>query len=237
MRPGKKALDAIRGQVTGTLRPGEDIVAAGPAGCLGTAVLVRERREELGKHFSAGFLRDAEEIPGKFGIPRCAPEEMGEHAGAGLVYTDTFLSESGGRETALWHLGKRLNCTACIPVGKGGFLAALWKLAEASGTGLIVDYRKVPVRQETIEICEIFHLNPYRLQGQGGILFGMAGAESLVWELRKSGVSAAVIGQATDGAARLLYSGGQARYLERPAKEEREMDPILERTGEKLWVF
>ena len=38
------------------------------------------------------------------------------------------------------------------PMGEGGFLSGLWKVAEVSGTGLVADFRKVPVRQETVEL-------------------------------------------------------------------------------------
>jgi hydrogenase expression/formation protein HypE len=36
-------------------------------------------------------------------------------------------------------------------------------MAEASGVGLEIDLKKIPVRQETIEICEFFGINPYEL--------------------------------------------------------------------------
>ena len=46
-------------------------------------------------------------------------------------------------------------------MSQGGVYAALWDMAEASGTGLLVDFRAIAVRQEIIEICEIFDINPY----------------------------------------------------------------------------
>ena len=39
-------------------------------------------------------------------------------------------------------------------------------------------------------------------------------------QLRREGIMAAVIGQTDSGNDRLLYSGGNARYLERPAEDE-----------------
>ncbi len=59
-------------------------------------------------------------------------------------------------------------------MGEGGFLSALWKMAEASEVGLEADFRKVPIRQETIEVCEIFALNPYKLQADGAVLIESA---------------------------------------------------------------
>ena len=84
-------------------------------------------------------------------------------------------------------------------MGEGGFLSALWKMAEASEVGLEADFRKVPIRQETIEVCEIFDLNPYKLQADGAVLIGIRGGEALVQRLRNEGFMAEVIGQTKPG--------------------------------------
>ena len=73
-------------------------------------------------------------------------------------------------------------------MGEGGFLAALWKIAEASGVGLSADIRSVPIRQETIEICEIFDVNPYKLLSGGSILLGIRGGDAFVQQLRREGI-------------------------------------------------
>mgnify|MGYP001018639263 FL=1 len=88
---------------------------------------------------------------------------------------------------------------ALYAMGEGGFLSALWKLAEASEVGLEADFRKVPIRQETIEVCEIFDLNPYKLQADGAVLIGICGGEALVQRLRNEGFMAEVIGQTKPG--------------------------------------
>ena len=79
-------------------------------------------------------------------------------------------------------------------------------MAEASEVGLEADFRKVPIRQETIEVCEIFDLNPYKLQANGAVLIGIRGGEALVQRLRNEGFMAEVIGQTNSGNDRLLYS-------------------------------
>ena len=99
-------------------------------------------------------------------------------------------------------------------------LSALWKMAEASQVGLEMDFSKVPIRQETIEICEIFDINPYKLNSEGAVLIGIPAGEALVQELRRMGMMAAVIGQTNAGNDRMLYYNGNGRYLERPAKDE-----------------
>ena len=59
-------------------------------------------------------------------------------------------------------MAEEAGASARYLMGEGGFLSALWKMAEASGAGLSADLRSVPIRQETIEICEIFDVNPYK---------------------------------------------------------------------------
>ena len=81
-------------------------------------------------------------------------------------------------------------------------------------------FPKVPIRQETIEICEIFDINPYKLNSEGAVLIGIPAGEALVQELRRMGMMAAVIGQTNAGNDRMLYYNGNGRYLERPAKDE-----------------
>ena len=45
-------------------------------------------------------------------------------------------------------------------VKEGGIFTALWDLAREDGVGLTVYLKNIPVRQETIEICEVLDLNP-----------------------------------------------------------------------------
>ena len=68
----------------------------------------------------------------------------------------------------------------------------------------------MPIRQETIEICEILDVNPYKLLSGGSILMGIHGGDAFVQQLRREGIMAAVIGQTDSGNNRLLYSGGNA---------------------------
>ena len=64
-------------------------------------------------------------------------------------------------------------------------------------------FSKVPIRQETIEICEIFDINPYKLNSEGAVLIGIPAGEALVQELRRMGMMAAVIGQTNAGNDRI----------------------------------
>lgn len=139
-------------------------------------------------------------------------------------FSEGFLREAENLRT-LYGTADEINvkeagAIAFYAMGEGGFLSALWKMAEASQVGLEMDFSKVPIRQETIEICEIFDINPYKLNSEGAVLIGIPAGEALVQELRRMGMMAAVIGQTNAGNDRMLYYNGNGRYLERPAKDE-----------------
>ena len=191
MKLGKEAMEALQAEIHGRLAPGNELVVAGAIGLEGTALIVRQEYARLRKHFSESFLRECQE-----------------------------LWHGSSESDSVWETAREAGATALYEMNEGGFLCALWKMAEASQVGLEMDFGKVPIRQETIEICEIFDLNPYRLISGGALLIGVPAGEGLVHKLHRMGIMAAVIGQADAGNDRLLYYNGNARYLDRPAKDE-----------------
>ena len=105
-------------------------------------------------------------------------------------------------------------------IGEGGILAALWDMAEGAGIGLSVEMKKMTVRQETIEVCEVFHLNPYQLTSTGAVLMVTPKGEELKERLKREGIPAEIIGHTTEGNERIIWGGGEKRFLDRPAPDE-----------------
>lgn len=196
MKLGPKAIETLQSEITGELHPEDELVVAGAVALSGTAEAAREKYGELGAFFSEGFLHDACRLKQVYGVGEI-PEE-----------------------SRAWKMASEAGASAIYAMGEGGALSALWKMAEASQVGLTADLRKIPIRQETIEICERYDLNPYKLLSEGAILIGIPQGEALVQEYLRMGLPAAVIGQTNSGNARLLYSGDNARYLERPKEDE-----------------
>ena len=198
MKLGKAALEALQAQVTGRLLPGDDIIVAGPIALSETVRLAQKEHTCLRTYFSRGFLYDAENLLRDYGIDM--PVE----------------------ESQIWQEAQKAGAHALYAMKDGGFLSALWIMAEASGTGLTADLRKVPIRQETIEICERFDLDPYRLASEGSLLIGISSGEDLIQSLGRLGIEAVIIGRVNTSNDRLLYSGENARYLERPRQKRQE---------------
>ena len=105
-------------------------------------------------------------------------------------------------------------------VTEGGIFGAFWEMAEASGIGLEIDLKQIPVRQESIEICEFFGLNPYELISSGSMLIAAPDGYQMVRELKKAGIPAVVVGKATAGNDRILINGEERRFLEPPKQDE-----------------
>lgn len=105
-------------------------------------------------------------------------------------------------------------------VSRGGIFGALWEMAQKAGVGLAVDLRKIPVRQETVEICEFFELNPYELLSGGCLIMTADNGEALAAALAAADIPAAVIGRTTDGNDRVILNEGEKRFLDKPKTDQ-----------------
>lgn len=170
--------------------PGQDIVLTKWIGLEGTAILARHNRERLRERYPAHLVEEA----------------------AGF---DRYLSIIPEAASAV-KSGVRVMHDA----SEGGILASLWELAESSGVGLTIDLRKIPIRQETVEVCELCEVNPYVLASSGCLVLVADRGEDLVRQLGREGIPAAVIGCVTDSHDRLIYNADEKRYLDKPAQDE-----------------
>ena len=69
------------------------------------------------------------------------------------------------------------------PAGEGGILTAIWNLTGAYETGVEFYLRQIPIRQETVEVCERLELNPYRLYSQGCVLLTADNGEIKIYNV------------------------------------------------------
>lgn len=107
------------------------------------------------------------------------------------------------------------------PLGEGGILKALWEIADQAGLGLSAELRKLPIRQETVEITELFDLDPYRMDSKGAVLIGTFHGMELTEELKRAGIPATVIGRVSKGPERILYQSGN-QTIHRKTSKNRE---------------
>ena len=105
-------------------------------------------------------------------------------------------------------------------ISQGGVFAALWELCEAAGCGMDVDLKKIPIKQETVEIVNHLAINPYQLISGGSLLMITKDGEGLLREFEKQGVFAEVIGNVAAGNGRIIRNEDEVRYLDKPQADE-----------------
>ena len=119
---------------------------------------------------------------------------------------------------------------ACVmhDASEGGIYAALWELAESSGIGLSIDLKKLPIRQETVEVCEFCGVNPYTLMSGGCLLMTTEDGLGLVKALETANINAAIIGKITDNKDKIIRNEDEVRFLDRPKTDEIYKDILFE---------
>jgi len=174
---------------TGGAKPGQEIVMTKWAGLEGTAIIATEKEQELLTKYTPSFIEGAKS----------------------MIDDISVLPES--------RIAKEFGVTSMHDVTEGGIFGALWEIGSASNVGLEVDLKKITLKQETVEICEFYDLNPYMLISSGCMLIVTDRANQLVDKLHEAGIKAAVIGHITEGNDRIIKNGEERRYLE-PSKSD-----------------
>lgn len=158
-------------------------------------------------------------LSGTAKIAAAKEQELTQRLPVHLIETAKTFQELTSIEQEL-KIAKAYGTGAVFPVSEGGILSALWSFADASGVGLDIELRSISVRQETIEICEFYRLNPYLLWSEGAVLMADFNAYALARELERAGIRANVIGTANAGNDRILWNEGEKGFLNRPQKDE-----------------
>lgn len=103
---------------------------------------------------------------------------------------------------------------------EGGIFAGLWEMAEGAGVGLTIDMKKLPLRQETVEVCEYCNVNPYELRSGGSLIIASPEGTAVVEALAAEGIPATIVGRFTDSNDRLILNEDEVRYMDRPQRDE-----------------
>lgn len=175
---------------TGGAKVGQDLVVSKWIGLEGTSIIAKEKEQELLQRFAHPFIEQAQRF-------------------------DRYLSVVPEAAVAV-----KSGATAMHDITEGGIFGALWEMAEASGVGLDIDLKQIPIKQETVEICNHYDINPYELISSGAMLIAVNNGHDLVRALEKEGIHAAVVGKAVAGNDRIITNGEEKRFLEPPKSDE-----------------
>ena len=171
-------------------QPGWDLVISKWIGLEGTAAIARNYKEKLSERYPAYLIEEA----------------------AGF---DRYLSVLPEAAIAM-----KSGACAMHDASEGGIFAAIWELAEGAGVGLDIDLKKLPLRQETVEVCECCNVNPYELKSGGCLVMAADDGQSLITALEKENIPAVIVGRLTDGNDRIIRNEDEVRYMDRPRTDE-----------------
>jgi hydrogenase maturation factor len=195
---------------TGGGQPGDVLILAQGIAIEGTAVLARE---------AAGALR----------ARGLAPETITR--AQELLFTPGISVVSAARAL----------CAALTPAQlrslhdptEGGLAAGLWEVAEASGTGALVDGEAIPVLPETRAVCDALALDALGLLASGALLAGVApeAEQTALTALAAQGIPARVIGRLTLRAEGIRLRAGDGTLREWPRFERDEVARYFDERG------
>lgn len=172
-------------------RPGQDIIMTRWAGLSGTWLLEKEYHQQFVHKYNPDLADSITRMKDDF-----------------CVRKEAALALSYGARTL-------------YDLSEGGVFGGLWEVAVAGNVGLRVDLKKIPLKQETVELCDFVDVNPYQLASMGSLLIGADHGEPLVRLLSDQGIAAAIIGSFTDGNDRVIVNDDEVRYLEPPRGEKK----------------
>ena len=174
----------------GQVEPGMDLLVTKAVGLECTTILAIEKEKELLERYAQPFIDQAKKFVDYLSIRSEA----------------AVAAQSG--------------VAAMHDISEGGVFGALWELGQSSGVGLEIELKKIPLRQETVEICEFFNLNPYKMVSGGSVLMAAKDGNAIVHAIRQAGGEAVIIGKATDSNDRVLINGDERRFLETTQTDE-----------------
>lgn len=169
---------------------GADIVMTKTVGIEGTYILANKFKDRLIEYFNEDFVESMLKMKENISV----------------------LPES--------EIAKKHNPFLGHDITEGGIYGALWEISEVTRCGIEVDIDKILIAQETIEICEYFNINPYKLISSGSMLIVCKNGDELVSELELNNINASVIGKITDNKEKIIFKDGKKSFIYPQTKDE-----------------
>lgn len=174
-------------------KPGDAIILTKWAGLEGTSIIAHEKGGELEKVFGREFVEKAK----------------------------SFIEMISVVKDAL--LANEIGVHAMHDPTEGGIANGLHEMADSAGLGFRVVAERIPIREETRQICEFYKLNPLALISSGALLIAVRRdkAEAVVQKLLENSINASIIGEFLDQEdKRVIVEKGIEKPLERPVSDE-----------------
>jgi hydrogenase expression/formation protein HypE len=180
----------------GQAKPGDVLLITKGLAIEGTALLARERADELRDQIGEEILRAAARLMDEPGISVVAEAEIARRTG---------------------------DVTALHDPTEGGLASAVRELAAVSGAGVEIDAEAVPILPETHAVAGALGIDPLGMLASGSLLIATRaeGAPGIARDIEAAGIPVSAIGRLTDDPEEAsLISGGKRRPLPEFAVDE-----------------
>jgi hydrogenase expression/formation protein HypE len=174
---------------TGGAKEDDDIIVTGFAGLEGTAIIAGDYYNDLKDTIHIDLLDSARSMLKGISV-----------VNAGLV--------AGKHGASSMH-----------DATEGGVIGAIWEVAEASGKGVYIYENKIPIKNETIEICRVLNINPYKLISSGSMIISCKDGNAMCSKLIENGIEASVVGKITKEGS-IINRNGVEFEIEAPETDE-----------------
>lgn len=171
-------------------KPGDAIILTKYAATEGTAILAYLFEDELCREFGDDFVKTAKN----------------------LLDTVSVVKEG--------LLAARYGVTCMHDVTEGGVLGAVWEIGTASGYGIEIEQRKIPMLEETRRICHFLSLDPLKLISSGCMLITTPNGEELLRIFHQQNIKASIIGEVKFGKEFILRDGDNNINITVPDSDE-----------------
>src|SRR5919107_127182 len=180
----------------GQAQPGDVLLVTKALAIEGTALLARERADELREQIGDESLLAAAQLMDRPGISVVAEAEIAHRSG---------------------------KVTALHDPTEGGLASAVRELAMVSGAGVEIDAEAVPILAETRAVADALGLDPIGMLASGSLLIATRpeGVHRIVHDIEAAGIPVQVVGRLTDDPQEAsLMSGGTRQQLPEFAVDE-----------------
>lgn len=172
-------------------KAGDLIILTKTAGIEGTAILASDREHKLSRTIDRTVIQRAQDFFAQIGVTEEALTAY-RTGGVHAMHNPT----------------------------EGGIAGGIHEIADASSLGFRINEGKVPIADETIQICKTFGIDPFYLIASGSMLIAASSDRTgdILQDLEKKGILATVIGEFLPSPQKrvIISRGGTEKKLVRP---------------------
>ena len=170
-----------------------DVLVTRYIGIYGTAILAKEHKDELSQRYPEWFVTEATRFMDGIN-PDVELPEISIANNFGAVYAAEY------REF--------------------GIFEALYCMSRALNTGLRISIKDIPIKQETVEVCECLGVNPYALYAGYSSVIVCENGEALCALLEENDIPVRIVGCTASDNDKKIINEDEEGFLPHIRKDE-----------------